>query len=95
MYEMRQSNQMKRDVKLMKRQHRDMAKLDKVLDLLAEGNPLPPEYKDHQLKGNYKAFRECHIEPDWLLIYKIVESELIIIAIATGSHSVALEKLLS
>ena len=58
-----------------------------VLDLLASGNPLPENYKDHQLSGSLKDFRECHIEPDWLLMYQVFEGELILSATATGTHA--------
>lgn len=78
---------MKHDAKLMKKRGKDMSKLVVVLDLLASGNPLPENYKDHQLSGSLKDFRECHIEPDWLLMYQIFEGELILSATATGTHA--------
>ena len=71
----------------MQKRGKDMAKLVTVLDLLASGVPLPPKYKDHQLTGNLHDFRECHIEPDWLLMYQIFDNELILSATATGSHA--------
>lgn len=61
--------------------------LDNVLDVLAKGKPLDPRYKDHALKGRYIGHRECHITPDWLLIYAINKGELILTATRTGSHS--------
>lgn len=78
---------MKKDAKLMQKRGKDMKKLIDVLELLASGKTLPPKYKDHQLTGNLSDFRECHIEPDWLLIYQIFKNELILSATATGSHS--------
>lgn len=78
---------MKHDARLMKKRGKDMSKLVVVLDLLASGNPLPENYKDHQLSGSLKDFRECHIEPDWLLMYQIFEGELILSATATGTHA--------
>ena len=66
---------------------KDMTKLVTVLDLLASGEPMPPKYKDHQLTGKLHDFRECHIEPDWLLMYQIFDNELILSATATGSHA--------
>jgi mRNA interferase YafQ len=81
---------MKRDIKLMKKQNKDMSKLSKVLGLLASGEILPPEYRDHELSGNLKDVRECHIEGDWLLLYQKFESRLILSAVATGSHTRAL-----
>lgn len=78
---------MKRTAKLMKKRGRDMDKLIGVLELLAAGNPLPDKYRDHRLSGSLKDFRECHIEPDWLLIYQIREDLLILTATATGTHA--------
>ena len=71
----------------MKKRGKNISKLTNVLSLLATGNPLPPQYKDHQLSGNLQDFRECHIEPDWLLMYQIYEDTLILSATATGSHA--------
>jgi mRNA interferase YafQ len=85
---------MKHDMKLMKKQKKDMSLLAYVLDTLAAQIPLPPEYRDHQLTGNLSDFRECHIESDWLLVYQIKEKELVVSAVATGSHSNALTKYL-
>lgn len=87
MLAIRFNNRMKRDVKLMKKRGKDISKLEKVLDKLAHNEILPEKNKDHQLKGVWKDFRECHIEPDWLLIYRIEENELILYATATGSHA--------
>lgn len=87
MYELVFTNRMKRDLKLMKKHGKDMDKLEVVLDILMSGEDLPPKYKDHQLKGEMKDFRECHIEPDWLLIYRKEDKELILYATATGTHS--------
>lgn len=80
MYKIVYTNRMKKDAKLMK-------KLIRVLSLLAAGTPLPVQYKDHSLTGNLRDFRECHIEPDWLLMYQIFEDTLILSATATGSHA--------
>lgn len=87
MYKIVYTSRMKKDAKLMKKRGKDMNKLIDVLSLLASGNPLPAQYKDHQLSGSLLDFRECHIEPDWLLIYQIYESTLILSATATGSHA--------
>lgn len=78
---------MKKDARLMKKRGKDMNKLVSVLALLASSNPLPVQYKDHSLTGNLQDFRECHIEPDWLLLYQIYEDTLILSATATGSHA--------
>ena len=92
MYKIVYTNRMKKDAKLMQKRGKDMNKLIEVLALLAEGNPLPAKYKDHQLSGNLSDFRECHIEPDWLLMYQIYDDILIISAAATGSHADLLAK---
>lgn len=78
---------MKKDAKLMKKRGKDMNKLISVLNQLANGHTLPEQNHDHQLTGDLKDFRECHIEPDWLLMYQIFKGELILSATATGSHS--------
>lgn len=65
------SGQFKRDLKAAKKRGKDMNKLKTLMSLLIEGQPLPLEYKDHHLIGNWRSFRDAHIEPDWLLIYKI------------------------
>ena len=78
---------MKHDLKRMKKRGKNFKKLETVLNILAQGNNLPEKYKDHSLSGNYKNYRECHIEPDWLLIYQIKENLLILSALRTGSHS--------
>jgi len=77
--------QFKRDVKLCKKRNKDMTKLRDLMTLLIEDKPLPPEYKDHPLKGNWKHHRDSHIEPDWLLIYKIDGNNLYFVR--TGSHA--------
>lgn len=87
MYKIVYTNRMKKDVRLMKKRGKDIRKLVTVLSLLANGNPLPVQYKDHSLSGNLRDFRECHIEPDWLLMYQIHEDMLILSATATGSHA--------
>ncbi len=87
MYSIVYSTQMKRSVKLMKKRGKDLSKLQTVVELLAAGKDLPPKYKDHNLTGNYCKYRECHIEPDWLLIYKIESDILILTLVSTGSHS--------
>jgi mRNA interferase YafQ len=74
MYQIEYTNKMKKDVKLMKKRGKDISKLITVLNLLAEGGIMPLQYKDHALTGNLKDFRECHIEPDWLL-KSMIDSE--------------------
>ena len=65
------SGQFRRDVKRMQKRGKDMDKLKDLLTLLIEGGPLPAAYLDHPLKGGWHSFRDVHIEPDWLLIYKV------------------------
>lgn len=59
----------------------------KVIDILVANEPLPDKYRDHNLSGNYKGFRECHINPDWLLIYRTDNDVLTLTLIRTGTHS--------
>ena len=87
MYKIVYTNRMKKDAKLMQKRGKDMSKLTNVLSLIASGNPLPVQYKDHALTGNLQDFRECYIESDWLLMYQIYENTLILSATATGSHA--------
>ena len=87
MYNLRFTNKIQRNIKLMKKRGKDLDKLTVVLKLLQNGEELPLKYKDHALTGNYIGCRECHIEPDWLLVYEIINEELIILLLTTGSHS--------
>lgn len=82
-----QTNAFKRAVKRLKKQGRNFDHLQKVIDILASGEQLPASYRDHSLGGEWKGTRECHINPDWLLIYRIKESILILELVDTGSHS--------
>ena len=83
------TSSMKHDVKRMKKCGKDMQKLIETLALLASSKPMPLYYRDHQLSGNLKDFRECHVggEGDWLLLYQIFEDKLILSASGTGTHS--------
>ena len=81
----RRTSQFKRDVRRLQRQGREVEKLKRVLESLVEGEPLARKHRDHVLVGQYKGTRECHIEPDWLLIYEVSETEIVLIR--TGSHS--------
>lgn len=77
----------KKDVKRKLRQGFDVRKLDEIILSLRRGDVLPERNKDHGLLGKYKGYRECHVEPDWLLIYRVNERALILTAVRTGSHS--------
>lgn len=71
----------------MKKRGKDLEKLKYVVNELANQRPLDKKYRDHELTGNYRNFRECHIEPDWLLIYRIEKGELTLALVRTGTHS--------
>ena len=77
----------KKDYKRVKKRGYDIRLLEKTIALLAEGKALPAEYRDHVLVGDYSGCRECHIAPDWLLVYEIVEDELLLYLTRTGTHS--------
>jgi mRNA interferase YafQ len=79
------TRQFERDVKRMRKRGKDLQKLKSVLSSLIEEEPLSERYRDHALIGSYKGRRECHIEPNWLLIYKLMGSEIIFER--TGTHS--------
>jgi mRNA interferase YafQ len=79
------SNQFKKDFKRVQKQDLDLSKLKRVIAALEANLPLDNSLKDHALRGNYAGTRECHVEPDWLLIYRIDGGDLHIIR--TGSHS--------
>lgn len=87
MYTLVFTTRMKRDLKLIRKRGKDISKLENVLDILLSGQDLPKQYKDHQLKGEMREFRECHIEPDWLLVYRKEDKEFILYATATGTHA--------
>ena len=69
-YEVKYTTQFKRELEQAQKQHKNLDKLFYVINLLAAGRTLEPKYKDHNLAGRYRHARECHIEPDWLLIYE-------------------------
>ncbi len=81
------SARFRKDYKLVKKRGYNTALLEEVLDILCEEQPLPPKYRDHALTGNFTGHRECHITPDWLLIYKIEAGELLLSLTRTGTHS--------
>lgn len=87
MYEIEVTNRFLKDLKLARKRNLDENKLNDIVRLLAEGKPIPEKNRDHPLVGDYKGCRECHITPDWLLIYSIEDTLKIITLIRTGSHS--------
>ena len=80
------TTQFKKDYKLAIKRHLNIRLLDDVIRILARGDTLPDKYKDHPLSGNWIGFRECHIQPDWILIYHIDNNLLILTLSRTGSH---------
>lgn len=86
-YEVRFTGQFKKDLKLSQKQGKDVDKLFAVVEKLANGEPLDDKYRDHTLTGDYKGCRECHIEPDWLLVYEIFDDMLVLLLNRVGSHS--------
>lgn len=81
------TSQFRKDYKLAKKRGYDMSLLENVLQQLQDCKPLEEKHRDHALTGNYIGFRECHIQPDWLLIYAIDNGTLILTASRTGTHS--------
>lgn len=91
-YEVKFTAQFKKDLKLAQKQNKNLDKLFEVVDVLAEGGVLDIKYKDHELSGKYKGTHECHIEPDWLLIYEMKNSILVLMLYRLGTHSVLFGK---
>lgn len=87
MLELRFTAKFKKDYKRIKKQGEDIAKLESTLETLVYGESLPEAMRDHSLSGTYRGHREWHIEPDWLLIYRVDEEGLVLVATRTGSHS--------
>ncbi len=86
-YQLQQTSQFKKDCKRMKKRGANMKELTDVIALLQSGQALPPEKRDHVLTGDYAGFRECHINPDWLLVYYVQADRLVLVCVRTGSHS--------
>lgn len=86
-YEIQPTNKFKKDLKLCKNRGYDITLISEVIKKLSNGEQLDEKYKDHDLIGNWSGYRECHIQPDWLLIYKIDGNELILYLTRTGTHS--------
>lgn len=88
-YRVDYTSDFKKEYKKIKKQGKDIDKLKFIVEQLACGNTLEIQYKDHKLNNNkrFKDCRECHIDPDWLLVYRINDDELILLLVETGSHS--------
>lgn len=83
----RYSSRMIKNVRKMARRGKDISKMDAVINILADRKVLPSRYRDHALHGALEGCRECHIEPDWLLVYEVIEGELMLYAMDTGTHA--------
>ncbi|MDV0443683.1 type II toxin-antitoxin system YafQ family toxin [Methanorbis rubei] len=87
MYEITVTSRFKKDIKNLRKRGYDISLLKNVIEILALGEKLPKNYYDHGLNGEWSDFRECHIQPDWILIYRIDEEILILALTRTGTHS--------
>ena len=87
MYEVVLSNRFRKDLKLAAKRGCVLALLNSIVDRLAQGETLPAKHRDHSLTGDYIGFRECHIQPDWLLIYRTEEEALMLFLMRTGTHA--------
>ena len=86
-YEVIPSSRFKKDLRLAEKRGRDIPLITEVVKTLASGKPLPEKNRDHALTGNWIGFRECHILPDWLLVYQIDDNKLYLYLTRTGTHS--------
>jgi len=86
-YRLAQTSKFKKNLKRLLAQRKDLSKLTEIVQMLANDIPLPPKHHDHELIGNYKGYRECHVEPDLLLIYKKAKDILVLTLARTGSHA--------
>ena len=87
MYEVRFTTAYKKSYKLMKKRGLDLSLLDEVVDTLSQGKTLEEKYADDVLRGKFQGFRECHVKPDWLLVYLIENEILTLTLVDTGSHA--------
>ena len=87
MFEIVLSNRFKKDLKLSAKRGLNLDELDAIVERLASGQPLPEKNRDHALTGDYIGFRECHIRPDWLLVYRVDGEDLILFLFRTGTHT--------
>ena len=84
---LRKTRQFEKDLKRMAKRGMPLRELETVIDRLLEQTPLPEKYRDHPLVGDYAGFRECHVRPDWLLIYMVQADRLVLTCMRTGTHS--------
>ena len=81
------SKRFKRDVELARKRGYNIELLNDVVNMIAEGQKLPPRYRDHELNGDFSGLRECHVQSDWLLVYRIDNDEVKLLLLRTGTHS--------
>lgn len=86
-YTVRRTARFRKELKKMLKRGADLDKMETVVNLLASGTPLPPQYHDHALTGDFAGLRDCHITPDWLLLYRIDGDVLVLTLTRTGTHS--------
>ena len=86
-YAVRQTTKFRRELKKMLKRGADRSKLSAVVKMLAQGKTLPPQYRDHALTGDMAGTRDCHITPDWLLLYRIENDVLVLTLTRTGTHA--------
>lgn len=86
-YTVKHTNQFKKDFKLAMKRGLKIGLLEAVITALAMGDELPEKHKDHALTGNWSGYRECHVQPDWLLIYRVEDEVLVLTLTRTGTHS--------
>ena len=91
-YKIKPSNTYKKELKKAIKQGKDIRLINDVINKPANGEILDVKYRDHELSGNFKGYRECHILPDWLLIYQIFDGELMLYLARTGTHSELFKK---
>ena len=86
-YEIKFTTRFKKDLKLAEKQGKNLDKLFEIVEKLSNGDKLDIKFRDHELTGDYGGCRECHIEPDWLLIYELFDDVLVLLLTRTGTHS--------
>lgn len=87
MLQVEYTTKFKRDLKLAKKRKKNLASLQQIMKLIEHEKPLNPKHRDHALSNNWQGHRELHIEPDWLLIYKLISKEKVVIFVRTGTHA--------
>ena len=88
MYEIKTTARFRRDLKaICKDKGKNLRILQEAVDTLAAGKPLPAKYRDHALTGSFSRYRECHLQPDWLLMYEICNDIMVLVLVRTGSHA--------